>query len=150
MFFLFTYCLNNKSHSEFGKQRKAAMSKRTEFNALKISLHLSQSNRSMPGLLSYSWDNVSAWKACNICNGETSESHQRNIKKKKKNVASEADSEQYWSNFWDCHQNTFIVCLYNCTPAVFSSELLSLSNRVLFGLNLFVWTSWQTQSPFLD
>lgn len=77
-FFLFIYCLNNKSYSEFGEQWKAAMSKRTEFNALKISLHLCQNNRSMPGLLSYSWDNVSAWKACNICNGETSEKHKKN------------------------------------------------------------------------
>lgn len=121
-------------------ENKAAMSKRTKFNALKISLHLKQNNRSMPGLLSYCWDNVSAWKACNICNGETSESmkrtHTHKMKRKKKKTFRRFRTllikllRLWWFN---PHQNTFIVCLYNCTLALFSSELLSLSNLVLSG-----------------
>lgn len=120
-FFLFTDCLNNETYSVFGEEWKAAMSKRTDFNALKISLHLSQNNRSMPVLLSYSWDNVSAWKSFDICNGETLESvkhtsygFERKKKERKKYIC--------WSEFrtilikflrlwwFSLHPNTFIVC----------------------------------------
>lgn len=122
----------------FGEEWKAVMSKRTDFNALKISLHLSQNNRSMPGLLSYSWDNVSAWKACDICNGETSESvkhtsygfEEKKERKKERRKYVEANSEQYWSNSWDCDDSVFtqihllfVIQLLSCPFLIWSTVI---------------------------
>lgn len=135
-------------------ENKAAMSKRTKFNALKISLHLKQNNRSMPGLLSYCWDNVSAWKACNICNGETSESmkhtHTHKMKRKKKKNFQKIQNiiDQIVETVMIQSSPKYIYCLFiqlhTCPFLIWTSVIIQ---SCFIWLHLFVWTSWQALRP---